>query len=123
MEKAPPLSVSKKSAYGVLFRDLRRFPLAPMGLPGGKRRKETLHSKVSESAAHVAGFGLHLEGFGPPNLPKGFFDSLSGGALPMEKAPPLSGVWLNSGRHHAPAADAEASCTSKPICASSGAVT
>ena len=47
-----------------------------MGLPGGKRRKETLHSKVSESAAHVAGFGLHLEGFGPPNLPEGFFDSL-----------------------------------------------
>ncbi len=43
-----------------------------MGLPGGKRRKETLHSKVSESAAHVAGFGLHLEGFGPPNLPEGF---------------------------------------------------
>ena len=69
-------SVSKKSAYGVLFRALRRFPLAPMGLPGGKRRKETLHSKVSESAAHVAGFGLHLEGFGPPNLPEGFFDSL-----------------------------------------------
>ena len=69
-------SVSKKSAYGVLFRDLRRFPLAPMGLPGGKRRKETLHSKASESAAHVAGFGLHLEGFGPPTLPKGFFDNL-----------------------------------------------
>ena len=69
--------MSKKSACGVLFRDLRRFPLAPMGLPGGKRRKETLHSKVSESAAHVAGFGLHLEGFGPPNLLEGFFDSLS----------------------------------------------
>ena len=47
-----------------------------MGLPGGKRRKETLHSKVSESAAHVAGFGLHLEGCGPPNLPEGFFHSL-----------------------------------------------
>ena len=49
-----------------------------MGLPGGKRRKETLHSKVSASAAHVAGCGLHLEGFGPPNLPEGFFDSLCG---------------------------------------------
>ena len=47
-----------------------------MGLPGGKRRKEILHSKASESAAHVAGFGLHLEGYGPPNLPDGFFDSL-----------------------------------------------
>ena len=72
----PRSSVSKKSAYGVLFRALRRFPLAPMGLPGGKRRKETLHSKASESAAHVAGCGLHLEGFSPPNLPDGFFDSL-----------------------------------------------
>src|SRR5690625_3974858 len=85
-------SVSKKSAYGVLFRDLRRFPLAPMGLPGGKRRKETLHSKVSESAAHVAGFGLHLEGFGPPNLPEGFFDSLEPAlwpafSLPDDRAP------------------------------------
>ncbi len=48
-----------------------------MGLPGGKRRKETLHSKASESAAHVAGFGWHLEGFSPPNLPEEFFDSLS----------------------------------------------
>ena len=47
-----------------------------MGLPGGKRRKETLLSKASESAAHVAGFGLHLEGFGPPNLPEGIFESL-----------------------------------------------
>ena len=48
-----------------------------MSLPGGKQRKETLHSKASESAAHVAGFGLHLEGYGPPNLPKRFFDSLT----------------------------------------------
>ena len=54
----------------------RCFPLAPMGLPGGKQRKETLLRKASESAAHVAGFGLHLEGYGPPNLPEGFFDSL-----------------------------------------------
>ena len=32
--------------------------------------------KASEPAAHVAGFGFHLEGFGPPNLLEGFFDSL-----------------------------------------------
>ena len=50
-----------------------------MSLPGGKQCKETLLRKASESAAHVAGFGLHLEGYGPPNLPDGFFDSL--GAL------------------------------------------
>ena len=48
-----------------------------MGLPGGKQRKETLLRKACESAAHVAGFGLHLEGFSPPNLPEGFFDSLA----------------------------------------------
>ena len=47
-----------------------------MGLPGGKQCKETLLRKACESAAHVAGFGLHLEGFSPPNLPDGFFDSL-----------------------------------------------
>src|SRR5699024_7332787 len=55
----------------------RCFPLVPAGLPGGKQRKETLQGKASASAAHVAGCGLHLEGFGPPNLPEGFFDSLS----------------------------------------------
>ena len=48
-----------------------------MSLPGGKQCKETLLRKASESAAHVAGFGLHLEGYGPPNLPEGFFDSLT----------------------------------------------
>ena len=47
-----------------------------MSLPGGKQCKETLLRKASESAAHVAGFGLHLEDYGPPNLPEGFFDSL-----------------------------------------------
>ena len=47
-----------------------------MSLPGGKQCKETLLRKACESAAHVAGFGLHLEGFGPPNHPKRFFDSL-----------------------------------------------
>ena len=50
-----------------------------MSLPGGKQCKETLLRKASESAAHVAGFGLHLEGYGPPNLPEGFFDSLKQG--------------------------------------------
>ena len=47
-----------------------------MGLPGGKQRKEALRSKASESAAHVAGFGLHLKGYGPPNHSNGFFDNL-----------------------------------------------
>ena len=71
------LCVSKKSACGVLFRVLTLFSSRPMGLPGGKQRKEPLRSKGSESAAHVAGFGLHLEGCGPPNHPNRFFDSLS----------------------------------------------
>ena len=38
--------------------------------------------KASEPAAHVAGFGWQLEGFGPPNLPKGFFD----GPRPLKNA-------------------------------------
>ena len=41
---------------------MRRFPLAPAGLPGGKRRKETLLCKASEPTAHVAGFGFIRRG-------------------------------------------------------------
>ena len=57
-----------------------RGPLSPghvSPVPGGaagETRRETLLRKASEPAAHVAGFGLHLEGFGPPSLPKGGFD-------------------------------------------------
>src|SRR5699024_5572656 len=50
------------------------FP-APGGA-AGETRRETLLRKASEPAAHVAGFGLHLEGFGPPSLPNGVFDGL-----------------------------------------------
>ena len=39
-----------------------RFPSVPTASPGGGRRKETLLRKASESTAHVAGFGFHLEG-------------------------------------------------------------
>ena len=49
-----------------------RFPCA-LGA-AGETRRETLLRKASEPAAHVAGFGLYLEGFGPPSLPMGFFD-------------------------------------------------
>ena len=54
-----------------------RGPLSPghvFPAPGGaagETRRETLLRKASEPAAHVAGFGLHLEGFGPPSLPHG----------------------------------------------------
>ena len=61
-----------------------------MSLPGGKQCKETLLRKASESAAHVAGFGLHLEGYGPPNHPKRFFDSLS---LPQREAFYVESTW------------------------------
>ncbi len=40
------LSVSKKSACGVLFRNLRCFPLGLSDLPGGKQRKEALRGKA-----------------------------------------------------------------------------
>ena len=129
LQRATTLSVSKKSAYGVLFRELnavslsslrdsragnsarcvekvrlrrpfprveRCFPLVPAGLPGGKQRKETLQGKASASAAHVAGCGLHLEGFGPPNLPEGFFDSLSlamQGPNPPRMSPDSDCIW------------------------------
>ena len=43
----------------------------------GNSVKKPCYAKP-ESAAHVAGFGLHLEGCGPPNRPKRFFDSLKG---------------------------------------------
>ena len=46
-----------------------RFPCA-WGA-AGETCRETLLRKASEPAAHVAGFGFHLEGFGPPSLPKG----------------------------------------------------
>ena len=70
-------AVCRKSPPTASFSEfLRCFPLVPAGLPGGKQRKETLQGKASASAAHVAGCGLHLEGFGPPNLLEGFFDSL-----------------------------------------------
>ena len=50
---------------------------APWGA-AGETCRETLLRKASEPAAHVAGFGWQLEGFGPPNLPKGFFDGPKG---------------------------------------------
>ena len=52
------------------------FPSRPFGPPGRETPQGNLAAQACESAAHVAGFGLHLEGFGPPNLPEGFFDSL-----------------------------------------------
>ena len=36
-------------------------------------------AKNEARGAHAAGFALHLEGYGPPNLPEGFFDSLKQG--------------------------------------------
>ena len=75
-------SACRKSPPAASFSEyLHCFPLGSMSLPGGKQCKETLLRKASESAAHVAGFGLHLEGYGPPNLPEGFFDSLARNAV------------------------------------------
>ena len=56
-----------------------RFPCA-WGA-AGETCRETLLRKASEPAAHVAGFGFHLEGFGPPNLPQGVFRRSGGPAL------------------------------------------
>ena len=86
--------VCRKSPPAASFSEFERcFPLGPLGLPGGKQRKESLHSKGSESAAHVAGFGLHLESCGPPNLPTGFFDSLTGASWNGAPVFSSSGLW------------------------------
>src|SRR5699024_960458 len=66
-QKAAPVcteaAACRKSPPAASFSEyLHCFPLGSMSLPGGKQRKETLLRKACESAAHVAGFGLHLEG-------------------------------------------------------------
>ena len=76
---APALQLVEKG------RRCRPFPPghvspAPWGA-AGETCRETLLRKASEPAAHVAGFGLYLEGFGPPNLPKGVFRRSGGPAL------------------------------------------
>ena len=71
---APLRSVSEKSAYGVLFRSLRRFPLAPTGLPGGKRRKEALLCKARIRRA-CRRIRMTLGGLRPSKPPKGVFES------------------------------------------------
>src|SRR5699024_11208123 len=97
----------------VLFRIFTLFPSRPAGLPGGKQRKETLHSKASESAAHVAGFGLHLEGRSPPNLPERFFDSMS--CLPTGRQ--LAFGWLTAAGASAAASRAQ---TAQPLAVDNG---
>ena len=67
-------SLSKKLACGD-FSDRTRFPCA-FGA-AGETRRETLLRKASESTAHVAGFGFHSEGCGPPNLSEGFWSMVS----------------------------------------------
>src|SRR5699024_8793467 len=62
--------LSKKPALPA-FSARTRFPCA-LGA-AGETRRETLLRKASEPAAHAAGFGFQLEGFGPPNLPQGIF--------------------------------------------------
>ena len=66
------LGVSKKSACGVLFRNLRRFPLAPMGPTCGKRRKETLLRKLA-NPPHMSPDRLAFGGLRPSKPPKEVF--------------------------------------------------
>ena len=86
-----PQCVEKVRLRRSFSSEKRCFPLAPKGLPGGKQRKETLLRKAHESAAHVAGFDLSLEGFGPPNLPERFFDRLRPGE--SYAFPPAFLIW------------------------------
>ena len=68
------MNACRKSSPLAIFSDRTRFPCVFDA--AGETRRETLLRKASESTAHVAGFGFHSEGCGPPNLPNGFFDSL-----------------------------------------------
>ena len=72
---------SKKAVCAGLFRQ-DTFPLR-LGGAAGETRRETLLRKPPEPAAHVAGFGLYLEGFAPPSLPKGVFRWSEAGAADL----------------------------------------
>ena len=80
------LSLSTKAVCAGLFRQ-DTFPLR-LGGAAGETRRETLLRKASEPAAHVAGFGLYLEGCGPPSLPNGGFSTVRGSHEPF--VPPMS---------------------------------
>ncbi len=73
--------MSKKLAYGDLFRQECTVCLLAYGSPGGRRCKETLLRKASGPTAHVAGAGIQSESCGPPTPPGEFFDSLNGSAF------------------------------------------
>ncbi len=64
---SPPWSVEK--ARFAVFSAETENPCSLRSRPGFSAGKPCLR-KASESTAHVAGFGIHLEGFGPPSLPK-----------------------------------------------------
>ena len=76
------VSLSEKAGVAGLFRQTR-FPCA-WGA-AGETCRETLLRKASEPAAHVAGFGWQLEGFGPPSLPK-FFSTAAAYTPPLRMA-------------------------------------
>ena len=81
------MKVCRKTSPLAIFSDRTRFPCACGA--AGETRRETLLRKASESTAHVAGFGFHSEGCGPPNLPNGFFDSLLPARRRHERRQPL----------------------------------
>ena len=84
-------SACRKSSPAAIFSDRTRFPCAFSA--AGETRRETLLRKASESTAHVAGFGFHLEGCGPPNLLNGFLTGKPGRAgLFRQKAGSVGGL-------------------------------
>ena len=87
--------MSEKAALPA-FSARTRFPCACGA--AGETRRETLLRKASEPAAHVAGFGLYLEGFGPPSLPKGVFGGSGLQPLLAAYTPPLRMAQEGAGR-------------------------
>ena len=65
-------AVCRKSPPSVSFSEIYAVSLSPLrGSRAGNSARKPCCARP-ESAAHVAGFGLYLEGFSPPNLPEGF---------------------------------------------------
>ena len=113
--KPPPETVSgggfnlSEKAALPAFSARTRFPCACGA--AGETRRETLLRKASEPAAHVAGFGLQLEGFGPPNLPQGVLrrsaaaDGTGRGWPPLSASPQKCVPFVDTLRPAKPAQD------------------
>ena len=75
---AGAVSVSKKLAYGDLFRQVCAVFLSPLrGSRAGNGVRKPCYARLPNPPHMSLDSEYSSEGCGPPNLPKGFFDSLT----------------------------------------------